>query len=143
MENFEEKAKGIGRRSQVLTSNEMLRNLKINTSIREGAARTGWHDRKLSDMETQIYNDTKYVKFLDEGTGIYGPRGQEITPKKGKFLRFQWDKAPSTIKPGKGGFYFFRSVKGIKPFHIIKKSVATTKPRIPQFIQRAIREARS
>ena len=50
-----------------------------------------------------------YAMFVHDGTGIYGPRGQRIFPKRAKFLVF-----PSEGARGQwfGGFVFARSVRG-------------------------------
>ena len=42
---------------------------------------------------------------MELGTGIHGPKGRKIVPKKGKFLVFE----------GKDGLVFARSVEGMKP----------------------------
>lgn len=53
-----------------------------------------------------------YAIWQHEGTGIYGPTGRPITPKRAKVMRF---KPQRGIGPTKSGFVYARSVKGIPP----------------------------
>lgn len=54
----------------------------------------------------RIGTNVKYALFVHEGTGIYGPRGVPITPKKSKVLVFTSAKTKKLV--------FARSVKGMK-----------------------------
>lgn len=54
----------------------------------------------------QVGTKVKYAIYVHEGTGIYGPRGTPITPKKSPFLVF---------KPkGSKNYIRVKSVKGMK-----------------------------
>lgn len=53
----------------------------------------------------RIGSNVKYALYVHEGTGIYGPRGHKIYPKRSKVLVF-------TTKQGKQ--VFARSIKGMK-----------------------------
>jgi len=53
------------------------------------------------------------LRGLEEGTGLYGPRRQRITPKARKVLRFVVGAGPVS---GTGGTVVFaRSVRGMRP----------------------------
>jgi hypothetical protein len=52
----------------------------------------------------RVGSGVKYALMVHEGTGIYGPRGIRIRPRRRTFLRFQ-----SRVT---GGIVFARSVKG-------------------------------
>lgn len=54
----------------------------------------------------RIGSNLPYAIYVHEGTGIYGPKGTPITPKRGRFLVF-------TPKGAKGPV-FARSVRGMK-----------------------------
>lgn len=57
-----------------------------------------------------------YPTFQNEGTGIYGPEGVPIRPKKpGGVLVFDW--------PAAGGIVFARSVRGTEPTRFWDKAV--------------------
>lgn len=58
----------------------------------------------------QITSAAEYSRYQDEGTGIYGPSGQRITPlRPGGVLVFDW--------PAAGGVVFARSVAGAPGTH--------------------------
>jgi len=122
-ENFKE----VTRRVIILTKNEMIRNLKINTPVDTGRARGSWFMSSYDIDKVTIKSSAKYMSFLDKGTGIYGPKRRQITPKKGKYLVFKY----------KGNTVFAQSVKGIKPHKIIDKSIEKTEKRIPGFAKMA------
>ena len=58
----------------------------------------------------EIRNDTFYLPWVNDGTGIYGS-GSRITPKTAKVLHFHW----------KGREWFVKSVKGQKPKHFVER----------------------
>jgi hypothetical protein len=64
-----------------------------------------------------------YMRYQNDGTGLYGPNGTPITPKNGKFLVF-----PALIG---GGMVFARSVRGTEPTHFWERTVEAW-PRIVQ-----------
>lgn len=58
------------------------------------------HGRLRSSITTQFYSsgagtvirvgtDVEYARFVHDGTGIYGPRGAVIRPRRSKVLVFQ------------------------------------------------------
>lgn len=60
-----------------------------------------------------VHNDAQsddgyyYGVAQDEGTGIFGPDGRPITPKRARVLAFDWAAA--------GGMVFAHSVRGSEP----------------------------
>lgn len=54
----------------------------------------------------RIGTKTKYALAVHEGTGIYGPKGKPITPKRSKVLVFTSKKTNKLV--------FARSIKGMK-----------------------------
>lgn len=63
----------------------------------------------------RVGSDVPYARYVEEGTGIYGPRGRRITPVRRQALKFprprSWGAGPSNA----GGFVFRRSVAGSPP----------------------------
>ena len=55
-----------------------------------------------------------YMRYQNEGTGIYGPEGSPIVPTNGKVLVFD----------GIGGTVFTPSVRGTEPTHWWDRTVA-------------------
>lgn len=70
-----------------------------------------------------------YARYVEEGTGIYGPAGQPIRPVKAKVLAW---------KAG-GQWIIARQVRGMKPWHYMRK--AFTDPASSGYFERRIRQA--
>ena len=63
----------------------------------------------------QVGSELPYARFVHDGTGIYGPKGQMIKPKHAKVLRWQG--------PG-GEAIFARQVKGMKPNPFLRDALS-------------------
>lgn len=63
---------------------------------------------------TQVGSDLPYAADVHEGTGVFGPHKQRITPKHGKYLVFQ---APD------GTLVFARSVRGTRPNRYLTRAL--------------------
>ena len=61
----------------------------------------------------RIGSKLPYAIFVERGTGIYGPKGIPIHPKKGKFLVFTPRNFTAKGKLSKSGKVFTTSVKGM------------------------------
>lgn len=83
--------------------NALLRN--EGTLIRSLQLGGGSNVNRLTDTSIEVGSALPYARMLQEGTGIYGPKGTPIVPINGKFLVF-------TIG---GQLVFARSVKGTPP----------------------------
>lgn len=72
---------------------------------------------QVSGSEIVVGTNVKYARWLQDGTGIFGPTGEPITPKNGKFLVFNLG----------GAKIFARSVKGTPPrrFLFVDDQIAT------------------
>lgn len=80
-----------------------------------------------NNVEASVGTNLDYARYQEEGTGLYGPRKQVITPKSGTILA--WKRG--------GKWTFARSVKGVKPQRYFKKSREEV---VPFFTER-MREA--
>lgn len=121
LSNIPKQTKQFQRRVIVLSKNELIRNLKIETPVDKGRARGSWFMNKYSDDEISVKSSVAYMKFLNDGTGIYGPKGRKIRPTGKKVLVFEYN----------GKTVYAKSVKGMKPLKIVEKSIKTTKTKIP------------
>jgi hypothetical protein len=69
---------------------------------------------------TQIGTGVKYARYVHDGTGIYGPRGAPIRPRRpGGYLVF-------TPKGGRGKV-FARQVRGMQPNPFLKNALSAAK----------------
>ena len=69
--------------------------------------------------------------YLEEGTGIYGPKGKPIRPKTAKALAFQ---TPD-------GFVITKEVKGMPAQPIIKPTVERNFQKVARHIGEVVRDA--
>lgn len=88
-----------------------------------------------------IGSNVFYVRYLEEGTGLYGPFNRWIVPKRSQFLRFP--------EPGNSGFtlagrvrtvggaphpgaryVYARRVRGIRPRRYFRDAALVTRPKV-------------
>lgn len=80
-------------------------------------------------ITVRIGSGEKHALFVHEGTGIYGPKGTPIRPKRAKVLRFLSSRSASSgfIGPGGQGFVFVKEVKGMRPRPYLTKALERAK----------------
>lgn len=83
----------------------------------------------------------RYPRYLEEGTGLYGPLKQLIRPRTKKALA--WGKSINLPGGGTGREFVRRSVKGIRPTRFFSEAVTAFLPRYIEIIdQETMRSAR-
>lgn len=83
--------------------NEARRLAKVDTGRLRGSITFRVTGAVAAQMKGRVGSNLEYALAVEEGTGIYGPKGRPITPVRAKVLRF----------PVKGGrIVFARSVRG-------------------------------
>lgn len=95
--------------------------LQTNTPKDTGAG-AGSYKVIKSKNQHEIRNEKKYLPWVNDGTGIYGPRHQRITPVNARVLHFHW----------KGREWFLKSVKGQRPQKFVEKSMPEIVEAIPE-----------
>jgi HK97 gp10 family phage protein len=85
----------------------------------------------------EVGTNLHYAKYVEYGTGIYGPKGQPITPKTAKALAWRSVgggakmiafglamRKGKAVRAQKRDVYmnFAKSVKGMKPWHFMEKA---------------------
>ncbi len=81
-----------------------------------------------------------YAPALEFGSGIYAESGpkKRITPTKKKMLAFKWKNAPfPPMSPS--GFYFFRSVAGVKAQPYLRPALKASRDKIKALLIKNIR----
>jgi HK97 gp10 family phage protein len=91
---------------------------RIQRNIRQRAPhRTGALQRsvqyEVNYPSAKVEVEEKYGQYIEQGTGVYGPKGTRITPKTAKAMR--WN--------GIGGVVFAKSIKGMKARPFFKPGV--------------------
>ncbi len=92
-----------------IMGSRMLQELQDATPKGEtGNLAAGWTVFPV-DQGLHFINEVEYATWVEEGTGIFGPTGQIITPKNAKKLRFV---------ARDGTLIFTKSIKGMqeRPF---------------------------
>ena len=69
------------------------------------------------------------ILYLDQGTGIYGPKRRLIRPVSKRFMVFEIN----------GRVIFTKKVKGIKPMRFVKRGIKNSKERVLQIISQAFK----
>jgi len=118
------------RRFAAITDHKMLLGQVAGLAVREAAIKaphkTGNLRRSIrigtvTDKTAQVVVDANYARYVEEGTGIYGPRKRRIVPVNAKALRWIGGPAGSlrlsgAARKGKAGAgagpIFARSVAG-------------------------------
>ena len=97
--------------------------LQVNTPKETGAGANAYKIIK-SENQHEIRNDKRYLPWVNDGTGLYGPRHRRITPVNARVLHFHW----------KGREWFLKSVKGQKPQRFVEKSMPEIVEAIPEAV---------
>jgi hypothetical protein len=79
------------------------------------------------EVKGWVYSDLEYALYVHEGTGIYGPKGQPIRPKNGRFLVFEARNARTTPR-GRGNIVFARQVRGQRPQRFLLEALRAASP---------------
>lgn len=114
-----------------------------NAAIANAPRKTGTLKRSIhaevnpigGRLTGRVIQDTgvaRYGPFVEFGTGIYGPTGEPITPKKAPFL--QW-KSPD------GRFIRKKSVNGMKPRRYMRDAFDQNKNQVPEIVKEEIQKA--
>lgn len=120
------------RRAMQLTQMELVRNLKINSPVDHGKLQGSWFPVwNNQTMIRAVRSAAKYASWVNDGTGIYGPRGEIIKPKLGRLLGpFMYNGRKIAVP----------WIRGQKPQHFVEKSIAQTERRTDEFVIRATME---
>lgn len=121
------------RRAVDLSVMELRGNLQRNSPVDHGKMQGSWliAGQFTGELNQKIISSAVYTKWVNDGTGIYGPRGQLIRPKTGRLL------GPFKYK---GKMIAVPYVRGIRPRKFVEKSIRQTKRRVPEFTIRAVME---
>ena len=103
------------------TSQKGKQILQNKTPRDTGAAASSYRVVKSKNQHT-IKNDKKYLGWVNDGTGVYGPRHTRITPVNSRFLHFTW----------KGREWFLKSVRGQKGQRFVERSMPEIVESIPE-----------
>ena len=81
-------------------------------------------------VEGRVGSPMKYARFVEEGTGLYGPRRALIVPKGGKALKFVFG----------GEVLYRRNVKGMKAQRPLGKAVESFAPQFAALVEEELKK---
>ena len=119
------------KRTIELSRLELKGNIQRNAPVDQGKLQGGWFISPYPGLGGSVHSNAHYTSYVNDGTGIYGPRGQVIRPKSKKALKFT-TKGGTTV--------FAKYVRGIKPRRFVEKSITQTERRNDEFLIRAVME---
>lgn len=107
---------------------------KERIPVDEGRARaslTHTVDVSATSVTLRVGSPLPYVRYLSEGTGIYGPKKRLIRPTTKQALKFPTPKTIGPLRVGQRrpaatnrGFVFAKSVRGIPPNSFFRDALA-------------------
>ena len=130
LQNISEQIPKVKKRGLQLTSQGMMAELKKTSPVKHGLLRS-WFYSKITDDEVDIQTPAKYAKYVNDGTGIYGPYHTPIIhPSIGKHFVFE----------AGGQIIFTRMIRGQKGQHFVERSIEATKQRLGNYFRIAVSE---
>ena len=110
---------------------EQTRNLAVGLApVDDGPLRASLRTQMLAtsrEVKGWVYPNLEYALYVHEGTGIYGPRGTPIRPKRGRYLVFEARNARTTPR-GRGNLVFARQVRGQRPQRFLLEALKIASP---------------
>ena len=100
--------------------------LERNTPVDTGKATNAWEINR-SENQHEIVNTTRYLPWVNDGTGLYGPNHARIVPRRARFLHFYW----------LGREWFLKSVRGQKGQKFVEKSMKEVANEMESVVVRA------
>ena len=110
------------------SSETLVNDIKEFTPKKDGDLRGAWTPR-LSKFELRVTNTMEYARYVEEGTGLYGPNHRLITPKGDK---------PMHANIG-GETIFFWSHKGFEGRKMAEKGKEKFRAKIPLLAAEAVK----
>jgi hypothetical protein len=95
-----------------------------------GKLSKSWRQVQIGELKHSIFTNLFYARWVNDGTGIYGS-GRPITPKRARFLRFEWH----------GRIVFARSVRGQKGKKFAEETTTEMNGRARRIVESAIKRA--
>ena len=128
VDDIPEKTEAIIKKGKNLVAQNMIRNLAQNSPVDTGKLK-GWFPYRNEDTLVEIRSPAEYAGYVNDGTGIYGPRGQLIYRKDiGK---------PFAFNAG-GKMVYVKYIKGQKGQHFVERSIEQTSSNLQRLFNKAV-----
>ncbi len=128
--NLDEKIPLIRKKGLNNVSQFMINRLQKNSPVDHGLLKQ-WFPYEVTDDVVKIKSPAGYAKYVNDGTGIYGPYKTPIYSKHiGTPLAFQVG----------GAMVYTRMIKGQKPQKIVERSIKETEDRLDNLFIKTVME---
>lgn len=129
--NISEKFPQIKEKGLNYSSQYMINRLQKNSPVDHGLLKGWFVFEHTPGLEVKIRSPAKYVVFVNDGTGVYGPHKTPIYSKHiGKPMAFQVG----------GQMVYTRMIRGQKPQKIVERSIAEVEGKLGGLFIKATRE---
>lgn len=91
---------------------------RVDTGRLRASIHTAVVTRNSVPMVT-VSTNVFYARWVHDGTGIYGPRGRPIRPRRAKFLRFR--------PRGTSKWVYARQVTGMRPNPFLRNALSAAR----------------
>lgn len=118
-------------RALELTTMDAVGNIRRESPVDQGRLAGSFVPEKEDPLIWHIRSGVEYALWVHDGTGVYGPQGQPITPVSANALVFEGED---------GSLVVTRSVLGQEPNPYADRALTVTADRVNEFIRRALRE---
>lgn len=129
--NISEQIPKIKERGLDLTGQYMINRLQKNSPVDHGVLKGWFVFERTPGEEVKIKSPAKYVQYVNDGTGIYGPHK---TPIYSKHIGH-----PMAFQVG-GQMVYTRMIRGQKPQKIVERSIAEVEGKLGNLFIKAVRE---
>lgn len=118
-------------KSVEFASIDLWGNIRAEAPVDEGRLAGSWELLAVDDLEFRIGTNVLYALMVQEGTGVFGPKGVPIVPVTASVLRFET----------RGGEVIFaRSVQGMEANPYVDRAMERTSARAGVFAGLALQE---
>lgn len=94
-----------------LVANDGVLTMESITPRRTSRGANSYKKFNTGENTREIRNNAFYLPYVNDGTGLYGPKHKRITPVHANYLHFFWH----------GREWFVKSVKGQQPKKFVER----------------------
>ncbi|MCH5586314.1 HK97 gp10 family phage protein [Shimazuella sp. AN120528] len=142
-----------------LTAVELTGNIRENSPVDHGRLAGSWNMKPTGALSYKVFTAVQYARFVNDGTGVYGPSGKPIQSKKqGKIITpkspngvlvfeingkmvfaksVKQPRSPLVFQMG-GKTVHAMSVRGMRGRKYVEKSISQTERRKAEFVEIAL-----
>lgn len=125
-----------------LSGATLLAEVTRRTPKDQGRLQGSWEDSyKRQNNTITIATNVEYAPYVEEGTGVYGPRATPIKPNGnygGRGNVLSWipgKKGRGHYKIAGDGYVYFKQVKGQEGKHMVRDGIEAMQRKLPNIVR--------